>query len=316
MSTSDTDLIVLGGGVAGMTAAIYGARAGLRVLVIEKATCGGLANSSGNVENFPSYEGIPGAELTGRIRQQVESLGVTIEELTEVIELDVASPHKVARTDSGLFAAPALVVALGVSPVRLPIQSDCDDRMHYCALCDGPPYAGRDVVVVGGGNTGFEESLHLVHQGVRSVVLVERMNACAAEQVLQRRARATGSIAVRTGSMLKAIVRDGSRLRVALESLGAARTDGIVADGVFVCIGQRPNTAILAGKVALDHAGYIVTDALMHTNRAGVFAAGDVVVKKYRQLTTAMADGAVAALEAASYVQGSIVTETGEGLPS
>jgi thioredoxin reductase (NADPH) len=314
MITSAPNVIVVGAGVAGMTAAIYGARAGLNVLVLEKASCGGLANSSSNVENFPSYQGIRGTELTERIRTQVESLDVAIEELTEVVDLDLASPRKVVHTDAGRFAAPALIVATGASPVRLPIQSDCDDRIHYCALCDGPPYAGREVVVVGGGNTGFDESLHLVNLGVESVVIVECMKVCAADQVLQRRARATGRIFVRTASMVRAIVQDGSRVRVTIEDLAGAFSEDVPADGVFVFIGQKPNTAILKGKVALDHAGYIVADALMHTDCPGVFAAGDVVAKKYRQLTTAMADGTVAALEAARHVREPV--EGGRGLPA
>jgi thioredoxin reductase (NADPH) len=306
MSDCERDLIIVGGGVAGMTAAIYAARAGLDVLMLEKATCGGIANSSCSVENFPSHQAISGMELMQRIRCQVQSFGVAIEELVEVEDIDVESPTKVMTTATGQYAAKTLIIATGSTPNRLPIGTSCDDRVHYCALCDGPAYKGKDVVVVGGGNTGFDESLYLVTLGVRSVVIIECLDACRAAHTIQQNAQSTGKISARTLASVAAIAPEGDRLHVTIEDVVSGSTDAIVADGVFVFIGQRPNTAIVRGKLDLSQSGYIVADDRMHTSEPGVFAAGDVIAKRYRQLTTAMADGTIAALEAAGYLRGCV----------
>ncbi len=303
MSESERDLIVVGGGIAGMTAAIYAARAGLDLLLLEKATCGGVANASCSVENFPSYRAIGGMELMQRIKSHVRSLGVPIEELTEVEHVDLESRTKTITTADGRYGARTLIIATGSAPNQLPIEAACDERVHYCALCDGPAYKGKDVVVVGGGNTGFDESLYLVSLGVRSVVLLECLETCGAAQAIQQRAESTGRITVRTSCRVRALVPDNERVHLAVDDARRGSSDAVIADGVFVYIGHTPNSAIVAGKLDLDPFGSIVADALMHTSRPGVFAAGDVVAKRYRQLTTAMADGTIAALEAARYVR-------------
>ena len=162
-------------------------------------------------------------------------------------------------------------------------------------MCDGIAYKDKDLVLVGGGNSSFDESLYLIDLGVRSIVIIEAMETCVAEKVTQKKAFATGKIAARTNARLSAIIPQAGRGRIVVED--------IAADGVFVFIGQQPNTRTLEGKLDLDSNGYIVTDYLMHTNRSGVFAAGDVIAKKYRQLTTAMSDGTIAALEAVKYIR-------------
>jgi len=303
MSDSERGLIIVGGGIAGMTAAIYAARAGLDLLLLEKAACGGVANSSCTVENFPSYQAISGMELMQKIKSHVRSFGVAIEELAEVEDVDLESRLKTIATADARHAAKTLIIATGSAPNRLPIASGCDERVHYCALCDGPAYKGKDVAVVGGGNTGFDESLYLVGLGVRSVVLLECLETCGAAQAVQTRARSTGRIAVRTGCRVCAAVRENGRVRMTVEDVRTGSSGTVIVDGVFVYIGHRPNTAMLEGKLDLDPSGGIAADAFMHTSRPGVFAAGDVIAKRYRQLTTAMADGTIAALEAARYVR-------------
>jgi thioredoxin reductase (NADPH) len=303
MSVPERDLIVVGGGIAGMTAAIYAARAGLDLLLFEKAACGGVANASCSVENFPSYEAIGGIELMQRIRNHVRSLGVRIEELVEVEQVDLESGTNTITTADARHAAKTLIIATGSVPNHLPIEGACDERVHYCALCDGPAYKGKDVVVVGGGNTGFDESLYLLTLGVRSVVLVECLDSCGAAQVIQQRARSTGRIAVRTSCRVRALVLDGVRVLVDVQDVRTGASDALITDGVFVYMGYAPNSALVAGQLDLDPSGCVVADALMHTSRPGVFAAGDIIAKRYRQLTTAMADGTIAALEAARYVR-------------
>jgi thioredoxin reductase (NADPH) len=303
MSNSERDLVIVGGGIAGMTAAIYGARAGLDLLLLEKTVCGGVANSSGRVENFPSHGAISGTELMRKVRTQVQAFQVAIEELTEVEDVQVESPWKLVVTSAGRYLAKALIIATGSVPNRLPIEASCDERVHYCALCDGPLYKGKDIVVVGGGNTGFDESLYLVSLGVRSVVLVECRDTCGAADSVQSRARSTGRIEVRTNCRVCTVVPQNDRVRMTGEDVRTGSSDVVITDGVFVYVGHRPHTAIVDGKLNLDRSGYIMTDALMHTSCPGVFAAGDVIAKTYRQLTTAMADGTIAALEASRYVR-------------
>jgi thioredoxin reductase (NADPH) len=188
-------------------------------------------------------------------------------------------------------------------PIRLPIETDWEKHVHYCSVCDGAGYRGKDLVLVGGGNSGFDESLYLVDLGVRSVVIVEELDTCLAEASTQRKALATGRISVRTSARVAGITPEAGRGRILIEDLRSGSSERMAVDGLFVFIGQRPNTGMLADRIALDKGGYIEADPLMHTSCPGVFAAGDVVAKKYRQLTTAMSDGTIAALEAVKYIR-------------
>ena len=296
------DLIIVGGGPAGMTAAIYAARANLDILVLEREICGGLANYTHAVENFPSYPSINGMELMQKIKDHAKLLGVKIEEITEAIGFDLNSDQKTVSTPEHRYRAKSIILAPGRVPVHLPIETDWDEHIHYCSVCDGAGYSGKDLVLVGGGNSGFDESLYLTDLGVRSIVIVESMEVCTAEGSTQKKAFATGKIVAKTNTRVSAIVPKADRGQIIIEDIRSGASEQITADGVFVFIGQRPNTKMLEGIINLDRSGYIMTDNLMHTNRPGVLAAGDVVTKKYRQLTTAMSDGTIAALEAAKYI--------------
>jgi thioredoxin reductase (NADPH) len=227
---------------------------------------------------------------------------VKIEEIAEAISFDLESDQKTVSTPEHRYRAGSIVLATGRVPVHLPIETDWDEHIHYCSVCDGAGYRGKDLVLVGGGNSGFDESLYLTDPGVRSIVIVESMETCLAEASTQKRAFATGKIVAKTNTRVSAIVPTADRDQIIIEDIRSGSSEQITADGVFVFIGQRPNTKMLEGKINLDSSGYIMTDNLMHTNRPGVFAAGDVVAKKYRQLTTAMSDGTIAALETVKYI--------------
>ncbi len=296
------DIIIVGGGIAGMTAAIYAARANMDVLLLEKDTCGGLANETRAVENFPSYSTIGGMELMERIRDQVIGLGVVIEEINRVDGL-ITEGLKRVMTEEGEVEARAVILSTGRKPIPLPVGTEWQENIHYCSVCDGLLYQGKDVIVVGGGNSGFDESLYLAELGVRSIQILEMMDRFPADETTRRKANAAGVIKTRTGCRIIDVQPTGNRGEVIVENLKSGKTETVFIDGIFVFIGQKPNTGFLAGNIRLDDNGYVLVDQRMRTNVPGVFAAGDVVTKEYRQLTTAMSDGTVAALEACQYVR-------------
>lgn len=298
------DIIIIGGGICGMTAAIYAARANLSVCIIEKEVCGGLVNWTNTVENVPSYPSIHGEELMDKCREHVDSLGVDIEEVDGVETVDFSGPVKKVVTSEGeIFEARAVIVATGRRPAPLPVETDFP-RVHYCSVCDGAPYKGKDVIVVGGGNSGFDESLYLVNLGVRSIHILEVFPQCIAAASTQDKAGQSGKIKVSTSTRItKVDTLPSGKGRVHLEDAANRQTYIEEVDGIFCFIGQTPNTGIFEGVLDMD-GGYIKANADMETNIPGVFAAGDVIVKKYRQITTAMGDGTIAALRAERYLRG------------
>ena len=300
---SDFDVVIVGGGIAGMTAAIYVARANLTTIILEKGICGGLANWTNTVDNFPSYQSVHGMDLMQKIKDHVESLNVGIEEIAEVNHLELDVPDKIIKTTEATYKGKSIILATGRVPIPLPLETDWQDHIHYCSICDGSLYKGKDLVVVGGGNSGFDESLYLLSLGVKSIVLVEEMDTCSADQTIQEKALATRKITCRTNTRIREICQQEGRGNITLENTKSRSTERTMADGIFVFIGQSPNTKFMEGRVKLDSFGYIITDEFMHTDIPGVFAAGDVIVKRYRQLTTAMSDGTIAALEAIKYVR-------------
>lgn len=296
------DLIILGGGVAGMTAAIYAARANLKTVIIEEQACGGLANWTNTVENFPSHISINGMELMQRILEQVEKLGVEVDEAAEVERLDLNGNKNYVETSEYLYTGRAIILATGRHPIRLKVETD-SDRVHYCSVCDGSTYAGKKVLVVGGGNSGFDESLYLLSLGVAEIVMVEALENCCASERTQASLRSHSNVDIRTSTLVKAIAKEGNGCRVTLENSRSGETEILYVDGIFVFIGQRANTELLHDQVDLDANGYIIAGPDRETNVLGVYAAGDVVQKNYRYLTTAMADGTIAALAAGKYLR-------------
>ena len=298
-----SDILIIGGGIGGMTAALYAARANLSVRIVEKEVCGGLVNWTHTVENVPSYKSIHGMDLMTACREHVESLGVAIEEVNEVEEVRLDGQPKEIRTSEGdRFTADVVIIATGRKPIPLPVET-AFEKVHYCSVCDGTAYKDKDVLVVGGGNSGFDESLYLAGLGVRSVHIVEMFPACAAAQSTQDRALATGIIRANVNTTITALdpLPDG-RCRASLRDAASGAASEETVDGVFCFIGQKPNTALLEGLIDMEK-GYIRTDEDMRTSLPGVFAVGDVRAKRYRQITTAMGDGTVAALEAERFIR-------------
>jgi len=300
-SQLDFDLLVMGGGPAGLTAAIYAARASLKTVVIEKNICGGLVNSTWNVENFPSQKSISGMALMEMITDQVRELGVHVEEVAQIDGLDLVGDIKRIVTEEGIYQAPAAILCPGRKPVELEIKTDCE-QIHYCSVCDGANYKGKRVLVVGGGNSAFDESLHLLDLGIGHITLIEQMDRFFAADSTSDRLLSRNSVRALTNTRLKDLIVQDRLHSACLENTLTGKRDTMVVDGIFVFMGQKPNTDDLKDQIDLDENGYIRAGKSMETNLPGVYAGGDAVRKKYRQITTAMNDGTIAALEAAKFL--------------
>ena len=288
------DVIVVGAGCAGLTAAVYAARAGKSVLVLEQESVGGQIAFAPLVENYPGIPSIAGAALADQLFAQAEALGVELE-LETVERLIPGNPHTVV-TDCGEHTAPAVIVATGVRHRHLGAPGEDElSGVSYCAVCDGAFYKGKTVALVGGGSTALQ-SAELLSGLCREVHLIHRRDSFRGEARLAERVRALPNVILHLERTVEALVPDASGKAVGAVTLSGGET--VPADGVFVCVGQIPGNEPFAGVLDLDEAGYLVAGEDCKTNVPGVFAAGDCRTKNVRQLTTAAADGAVAALGA------------------
>lgn len=296
------DIIVIGGGPAGLTAAVYARRAGRSVLVLEKESIGGQIASSPRVDNFPAVPGISGAELAQRLYAQAEELGARVE-LEEVLELRPGSLWQVV-TDYGAYEAQALILAAGMRHRTLQLPGeDTLQGISYCAVCDGAFYAGKDVAVCGGGNTAVQDALFLSEQ-CRSVTLIHRRDRFRADPILVERLGKRENIRREMNASVAALLgEDGVLTGLVLRDTRTGSTRELPVSGLFEAVGQLPQTALAADLAALDEAGFILAGEDCVTRSPGVFAAGDCRKKEVRQLTTACADGAVAALAACRFCE-------------
>lgn len=303
MHDAQYDLIIIGGGAAGMTAAVYAARAGLKTTLLESNITGGLVNATYTVENFPSYPSIHGMALMEKMREHVDSLQVRVEEVCDITRLELTEDIKRVYKEDEVLTARAVILATGRAPVPLETPTPCD-QVHYCAICDGAAYKGKRVLVVGGGNSAFDESLYLLGMGVEHVTLVEKMPRFFAAQSTQQSLLSHENVEAYTDTQVEDLYVEEDELRaVSLVNSVTGERSRIPVSGIFAFLGQKPNTALFAGQVELTEDGYIKADARMKTSVPGVFGAGDVVDKPYRQIVTAVADGAIAALEAERYMR-------------
>ena len=300
------DVLILGGGPSGMTAGIYAARAGLETCIVETQICGGLVNSAHAIENFPSYISITGMELMQKVARHAECLGVNLDQAAEVISVRLSTPIKQILTDEFNYQARAIVLSTGRKPVRLDIDKGECQQIHYCSVCDGEAYKGKRVIVMGGGNSGFDEACHLKALGVNKIFLIEQMDRFFAAQCTQEKLLSCDNVIATTSTRLVELIGKNRLEAVRLENVRTGETSIVETDGIFVNIGQVPSTELFADELNLDTQGYIITNDNMETNIPGVYAAGDVRQKKYRQITTAISDGTIAALEAELFLRNKI----------
>lgn len=305
------DVLVLGGGPAGMTAAIYAKRANLRVALLESNVTGGLVNSTYTVENFPSYLEIHGMELMEKLRTHVDHMGVEVEEVFEIEGLELSTNEKIVRSYDMTYKAPAIILCTGRKPIALDVPTECD-QIHFCAICDGAPYRGKRVLVVGGGNSAFDEGLYLLNLGVAELTIVEIMDRYFAAQTTQDTLFSDPRVkGFNCTKVIDVEVNDGRLCAAILENIRTGERTTLPVDGIFVFLGQSPNNEWFKNVITLDDKGYILAKEDMSTNIPGVFGAGDINHKLYRQITTAVSDGTIAALSAERWLRNHYHTTNG-----
>ncbi len=302
------DMIVIGGGPGGYTAALYGARAGLQVLVIEKLSAGGQMALSPMIDNYPGFEdGIDGFSLGEKMLQGAQRFGAE-SLLAEVTELNLQTPIKTVRTTEGDYKSRTVILATGADPKNLGLSGEqalVGRGISHCAACDGMFYKGRTVVVVGGGNSAAADALSL-SRVAKKVILVHRRDSLRATQVYHKPLMEAKNVEIRWNSAVSELLHEGRLTGVKLRDTLTGEESELICDGLFVSIGRKPATNLVEGQLKLDGAGYIVADESTRTNIPGVYAAGDVRIKPLRQIVTAVSDGAVAAHLAGEYLSAQV----------
>ncbi|MGQ9535858.1 MAG: thioredoxin-disulfide reductase [Actinomycetota bacterium] len=300
------DVVVVGGGPAGLTAGIYLARARMNALLIEKQSPGGAPALTERIENYPGFpEGISGYELVDRMRRQAEGFGLRIASFNPLLGLRQEGEVKVLDTEEGQLRAYAVILATGMRPAKLGVPGE--EEFHgrgvsYCATCDGAFFKDGVVAVVGGGNSAVEEALFLTRFASR-VVIVHRRDRLRAGKILQERALSHPKMDFKWKRVVKEIRGDERVRSLLLTPVEGGEEEELPVDGVFLYVGNLPNTEELQGAVELDAKGFIITDADLRTSMDGVFAAGDVRAGAVWQVAAAVGDGVRAALNAQFHVE-------------
>lgn len=297
------DVLILGGGPAGYTAAIYAARAGLRVLLFERMVAGGQMALTNKIDNYPGFdEGVDGYTLGQKMLQSAKHFGVETV-YAEVKEAQLEGEIKTLRTAQGSYHGRTVIVATGANPRKLGLPMEkqfTGNGVHYCATCDGMFYRGKTVVLVGGGNSAVADALTLARVAGQ-VILVHRRDTLRASKISQMQLGEIPNIRLCMSSRVTALQGD-SRLRaVQIENLLTGEVEQVRCEALFVSVGREPATELFRGSLMLDDQGYIVAGEDTKTNIPGVFAAGDVRTKPLRQIVTATGDGAVAAEKCEQY---------------
>ncbi len=295
------DLIVIGGGPAGLTAALYARRANKTVLVIEKGSFGGQITYSPKVENIPGFTEITGNEFGEKMVEQVLAQEADVE-CAEVLEIK-DGVYKTVVTDSGDFTAKAIVIATGAKHRLLGLPGEekfIGEGISFCAVCDGAFYEGKEVAVIGGGNSALQEAI-LLADLAKKVTVVQNLDFLTGEKKLQDKLATKSNVEVILGTVVDSFIGGDSLEGIRIRKEADGTVKDLMVDGVFVAIGLVPQNEVFAGLVPLDGRGYIISGEDCLTGTAGVFAAGDCRTKAIRQVTTAVADGAVAALAACAY---------------
>ena len=291
------DMIVIGGGPGGYTAALYAARAGLKTLVLEKLSAGGQMALTAQIDNYPGFpEGVDGFELGERMQQGAERFGAETE-LAEVFYVDLLADPKRLETSEGTYYAKTVVLSTGASPRELGVEGEralIGRGVNYCAHCDGMFYKGKTVVVVGGGNSAVADAL-LLSRIAKKVILVHRRDTLRATRIYHEPLQKAENVEFRWNSAVKTLLRGEKLTGVILRDTQTGEETALSCDGLFVSVGRKPATNLVRDQLALDEQGYVIAGESTQTNIPGVFAVGDVRTKALRQIVTAVADGAMAA---------------------
>ncbi len=301
------DVVVIGGGVAGLTAALYTSREGLDTLVIEKGAMGGQAGATMRMDNFPGFdEGISGTEFAERLTRQARRFGVEILQANEVTSISPQNPYLCINTDDGReYGAKAVLLATGARYRRLNVPGEehfIGSGVHFCATCDGPFYKDKKILVVGGGNSGFEEGIFLT-RFASQVDIVEFLPEVRASKVLQDAVSQMPNMHVTVNHAVLEIKGNGHLEEIVVEDRATGELEHWDYDGVFVFIGMSPNSEMVKNLVTVNEQGFIVTDRTLMTSIPGIFAAGDVREGSTKQAAAAAGEGATAALMIREYLK-------------
>ncbi|MBE6050605.1 MAG: thioredoxin-disulfide reductase [Clostridium sp.] len=298
------DLVVIGGGPAGLTAAIYAARARMDMIVLENAFTGGQVRNSYVIENYPGFNNIKGADLADKMQEQAEGVGAVIDEFDPIEKVILSDKEKIIETESYIYKPKAVIIATGATPKKLPIENETKFSgrgIHYCAVCDGTMYTDKVVAVVGGGNAALEEAMFL-SKFASKVYIFRRYDYFRGERSVLEEVENNSKIEILYNTDLLNVEGEDFVNKAIVKDTETGEVKEIELQGVFGYIGTEPKTDDFKQYIDLNSNGYIITDELMKTNVRGVFAAGDVRDKVYRQITTAVADGTIAALEVEKYI--------------
>ncbi len=301
------DVMIIGGGAAGLTAGIYASRAKLSTIILNDGAVGGQMVLTDEIANYPGVEQTKGYMLANTMKVQAKSFGCKIRTNVNIVKYNLEGEVKsVELKDGRTFEAKAVILAPGGKPRSLNIPGEDEFKgtgISYCATCDGDFFTGKDLIVVGGGNSALEEAVALTNFA-RKVTIVHQFDNFQAFEHAVQEAKDNPKIDFIMESELRSFEGNGVLQKVTIEHLPTGKMSEMNIDGVFIFVGYQPNTDVFKGIINLNERGEIPVDADMKTNIPGVFAAGDCIAKKYRQVTTAVAEGTVAALSAAEYLRG------------
>ncbi len=298
------ELIIIGGGPAGLAAGLYAARARMKTICLERLTPGGALALTEDVENYPGFRAITGPDLVDKMLEHAKDFGMELS-YSDASSIELDGTDRIVHTDEGPIVAKAVLIASGakINKLGVPGEEEFAGRgVSYCAVCDGAFFRDQDVVVVGGGDAAIDEGLYLTRL-VETVTVIHRRDQLRASKILQERAFANEKVSFMWDMVVREIHGNGMVKEILLENVNTAEQSVHPTEGVFVYIGSKPNTDFVKGLVEMDEAGHIITDLHMQTSVPGIYAAGDVRIDSYRQAVTAGGDGCTAALAAEKYIE-------------
>ena len=304
-TTITRDLIILGSGPAGLSAALYAGRADLKPLILTGMTLHGQASTTDTIENYPGFpEGVGGDELGQLFQTQAERFGAEIE-MDQAMSVDLSQQPYIIETYGKKYQASSLIITTGADPKKLHIPGEKEFTgrgVSYCGTCDGWFFKDKDIVVVGGGDSALEEGLFLT-RFAKTVTIIHRRDELRAGAILEKRARENPKIKFIWNTVVKEIQGDGAVNQVLLKNVKTGKEVNHPTDGIFIFIGHRPNSDLFVDQLEMDQAGYLVTNKLMETNKPGIFAAGEITDPNFRQVITSAGMGAAAAIQATRYLE-------------
>lgn len=299
------DVIIIGGGVAGLTAALYVGRMNLDVLVLESELVGGQIINAYGIENYPGFASIKGSELVETVQKQAEEFGAVIDEFDKIKSVELTGKIKIIETESYIYETKVVIIASGMTRRKLPVDNEAKylgKGIHYCELCDGHMYQDKTIAVVGGGNAAVDAANFLTKYA-KKLYLIQRSDILTADDISQEKLKQHSIVEFLFNSEIKSLQGEESLEAISIYNRNEQKEIAIPVDGVFVNIGVVPNTDMFKGVLEIDESGHIIAVEDCRTNLPGVFAAGDVRTKLIRQLTTAAADGTIAALLSEKYLE-------------